>query len=85
MGTNPQIVTGKKHGLPEILDFSPAAHNQLFTVASAYPQTVPGGGHSGLGPAAACGMVTHMASSTAARSSNVFFTANSLVEVGISP
>ena len=34
MGTDPQIVTGKKHGLPEILDFSPVAHNQLFRVAS---------------------------------------------------
>jgi|GraSoiStandDraft_28_1057319.scaffolds.fasta_scaffold38432_2 hypothetical protein len=63
---------------------SPVAHN-LFSYDLCHLQTVPGG-HIGLPPALACGMVMENASTTAAASiSKVFFTADSLVEVGISP
>ena len=84
MGNDPQIVSGKKHGLPEILAFSPAAHNQVFRSVSAQLQTVPGG-HSGLELAVASGIVTHMASSAAARSNSIFFTVKLLVEVEVAP
>ena len=72
MRSYPQIVTGKKHGLPEILAFLAVAHNENCAVYFAVQ--VFSGGHSGLPPAVAGGTVADMASRTAARSSNVFFT-----------
>ena len=83
MRRNPKIVTGKKHGLPQILALLAVAHNQVH-IGYLAVQVFPGG-HSGLPPAVAGGTVAHIVSKAVARSSNVFFTADSLVEVGISP
>jgi hypothetical protein len=69
-------------GYRKILALLAVAHNQVIDYFAV--QLFPGG-HSGLPFAVAGGTVAHIVSRAAASSSNVFFTANSLVEVGISP
>jgi hypothetical protein len=81
VGSDPEIVTGKKHGLLEILAFSPPAHNEVFQQISCIPfrgTKWVGTGHS------LWNGYAHGEDSSSEKQKH-FFTANSIVEVGISP